>query len=127
MLYLVFSQAGIAAQAMPPRTPQSSIAGTRKMLCWSKNASASPPPASAPITNWPSAPIFQTFAWKPSDNPTPISTSGVAFTSSSARPSRLDTGSTKNVTIALTGSTPSMLNITMAVSTVRMTAITGDT
>jgi hypothetical protein len=46
---------------------------------------------------WPSAPMFQTLARKPSERPTAISTSGAALTSSSGRPVALASGEMKNV------------------------------
>ena len=82
----VLRKAGIAAQAMPPATPQTSISGSSQNPSLSWNNSAMPPPVMAPSTSWPSAPIFQTLARKPMDSPMAQRTSGVAFTISSERP-----------------------------------------
>jgi hypothetical protein len=61
----VLRKAGISAQSAPPRMPSAIMAGSTQgpafVLCV---ASASQPPKIAPITNWPSAPMFQRFARK---------------------------------------------------------------
>ncbi len=58
----VRSHAGIAAQATPPATPATSIAGSTSGESTPCSASATPPPAIAPIVSCPSAPMFQTLA-----------------------------------------------------------------
>ncbi len=82
----------MAAQAMPPNAPATIIAGRIQKPSRSPAASATPPPKMAPRMNWPSAPIFQTLARNPIARPTPISTSGAAFTESSAQPLSEETG-----------------------------------
>ena len=78
--------AGTAAQAMPPSTPASAIAGSTKAPSTSYSASATALPAIAPTISCPSAPMFQTCARKPIDSATPIMTRGAALTPSSATP-----------------------------------------
>ena len=71
-----------------------------------RNASIVAPPKSAPIVNWPSAPIFHTPARNPIDSPSAIIISGVAFTISSDNPKIDKRGSTKIIKIAKTGFFP---------------------
>jgi hypothetical protein len=77
------STAVIDAHAIPPSTPASRIASTTSRLVSLPASSATPPATTAPITNWPSAPMFHTLERKHTARPSAISSSGVAFTSSS--------------------------------------------
>ena len=71
------------AHAMPPSTPAISTATTIQRPVSLPASSATPPAAMAPMTNWPSAPMFQMLERKHTANPRAISKSGVAFTASS--------------------------------------------
>ena len=82
----VFSSAGIDAQSAPPIAPATIISGSSSGLVLPSKYSAMPPPAIAPTMYWPSAPMFQTLARKPTARPTAISISGVALRKSSATP-----------------------------------------
>ena len=74
---LVDLEAGLAGRpGSPPRPcrrgcPPGTSAGRIQSAAHSpQNASATPPPAMAPMVNWPSAPMFQTLARKPIARPT---------------------------------------------------------
>ena len=88
---------------MPPRMPASIIAGRIQRPVSPQVASATPPPAMAPMVSWPSAPMFQTLARKPTARPTAIMISGAAFTPSSESPFRLSSGETKKLISAWNG------------------------
>ena len=77
------SAAVIEAQATPPSTPASRMGTTISLVLPASACIATQPAASAPATNWPSAPMFQTLARKATASPSAISTSGVAFSPSS--------------------------------------------
>ncbi len=77
------SSATIAAQTMPPSTPATSTAATIQRPVSLSASIATPLAAIAPSTNWPSAPMFQTFERKHTARPSAISISGVAFIASS--------------------------------------------
>ncbi len=82
----VFSTAAIEAHSAPPTAPPTTISGSSSGLVLPSKYNAMPPPAIAPTMYWPSAPMFQTLARKPTARPTAISISGVALSSSSATP-----------------------------------------
>ncbi|KAF1041242.1 MAG: hypothetical protein GAK34_03021 [Delftia tsuruhatensis] len=71
------------AQTMPPSMPATRMAGTIQGPVVLSASSATPPAATAPITNWPSAPMFHTLERKHTASPSAISSSGVALTASS--------------------------------------------
>ena len=102
------------------------MAGNRRALVLSGKCSATAPPARAPTSNWPSAPIFQTFARNPTDKPTAHSIKGVAFRNSSATPYRSLSGFRKNTLKPSTGSLPSRWNSSMPLATIRPTASNGE-
>ena len=81
---------------MPPSMPSTSMSGSASHGTRSGARTGTAPPAIAPAVNWPSAPMFQRFARKQTARPTPISTSGAAFTMSSSIDHIVVTGSTKN-------------------------------
>ena len=58
-LKAVFSQAQRPAQAAPPRTPAPNVNSSARRESQSMMLTASALPASAPISSWPSAPMFQ--------------------------------------------------------------------
>ena len=87
---------------------------------------ATAPPAMAPATSWPSAPMFQTLARKHTTRPTEQSSNGVILTHTSAQPLRLSSGEMKKVTRASTGSLPSAAKITAPATTVSRSASAGD-
>ena len=70
---------------MPPSTPAASSAGTIQAPVSLLAISATPPAAMAPMTNCPSAPMFQTLERKHTASPSAMSSSGVALTMSSPR------------------------------------------
>ena len=82
----VRSQEGMAAQAMPPRAPATTMAGSSRLLVLFGKCRATAPAARAPTSSWPSAPMFQTLARKPTESPTAQSIRGVAFRNSSQIP-----------------------------------------
>ena len=102
------------------------MAGSSNGVSTSKNDKASPPPNIAPRVNWPSAPIFHTFALKPKDKPKAIKIRGVALTNNSATPSIVETGSIKKALTARKGSVSISQNITILIINVRKIAISGD-
>ncbi len=59
-LNLSLSRAVSAAQSMPPARPASKIGSTIQPLPPLSASSATPLAQTAPITYWPSAPMFQT-------------------------------------------------------------------
>ena len=63
-------------------------------------------PTSAPMTNWPSAPMFQMLARKQNDRPIAMSSSGVAFTAISCSAQPCVSGSTKYTSSAARGERP---------------------
>lgn len=65
--------------------PPSAIAGRIHQPVMSWVSSATPVPAIAPITYWPSAPMFQTLARKPIARPSAIMINGAALTPRSAQ------------------------------------------
>ena len=73
----------IPAQTMPPATPASRMTGTIQRPVSLPASSATPPAATAPMMNWPSAPMFQTLERKHTASPSAITSSGVALTISS--------------------------------------------
>ena len=77
------SSAVIAAQAMPPSTPASRMATTIQRPVSLSASRATPPASTAPMTNWPSAPMFQTLERKHTARPSAMTSSGVALTISS--------------------------------------------
>jgi hypothetical protein len=78
------------------------------------------------MVNWPSAPIFQLLDRYPIDRPTAISTSGVALTTELlTRPALRQRLDEINVE-PLKGSTPDSAKRTKVVTTVRATAMSGD-
>ena len=81
-----FRKAGIAAHAMPPSAPASSIAGSTSGLPLAPKFSATTPLAIAPRISCPSAPMFHTPARKPIATPVAHSMIGAAFEQSSPRP-----------------------------------------
>src|SRR4051812_32610973 len=111
---------------MPPTAPATTIAGSSHAPWPSWNSSASPLDAMAPTVSCPSAPMFQTLARKPTASPIAISTSGAAFSASSASPLTLLTGATKKAWNAAAGSLPISENSTKPLATVSSAAITGD-
>ncbi len=71
------------AHAMPPSTPAISTATSIHFPVCGPANSAMPPPAIAPSSNWPSAPMFHTLARKHTASPSAMRISGVAFTPNS--------------------------------------------
>ena len=59
----VRSQAVSPAQAAPAQVPASTTQASAQRLSQSISCRAMALPARAPISNWPSAPIFQIRAW----------------------------------------------------------------
>src|SRR5262245_5972742 len=114
----------MAAQAMPPRTPASSINGKAQPPSDEVN-NAMPDPAMAPMVSWPSAPMFQTFARKPMANPNAHNISGVAFKANSPRPYTEDSGSTKNTLKPTQGLLPNIVNKMKPVSSMAAAASNG--
>ena len=125
-LNLVFRSAGIAAHSPPPIAPATTIAGSTSRLSVLWKPSATPVAATAPIRNWPSAPMFHTFARKPTASPTAISISGVAFSRSSVTALRSRTGLRKKMRKPSTGFLPSAENTISPPTMVSTTAIAGD-
>ena len=70
---------------MPPSTPASITASTIQRPVLASANKATPLAAMAPITYWPSAPMFQTLERKHTASPNAISNKGVALTASSPR------------------------------------------
>ena len=77
------SKATMAAQAMPPNTPASKMTGIIQPPVLLSASSATPPAATAPMTNCPSAPMFQILERKHTASPKAISSRGVAFMANS--------------------------------------------
>ncbi len=89
-------------------------------------SSAMPPAATAPITNWPSAPMFHTLERKHTASPSAISSSGVALTMSSPIAYCVLIGSQKNTCRPRTGSLPRAANSRTPISTVKASASSGE-
>ena len=68
---------------MPPQIPAAIISGMIQNERAFGNAKATPAPASAPMMYCPSAPMFQIFAWLPSERPSAMMMSGAALVSTS--------------------------------------------
>ncbi|OQC07814.1 MAG: hypothetical protein BWX79_01808 [Alphaproteobacteria bacterium ADurb.Bin100] len=114
------------AQAMPPATPAIRMASTIQRPVSLSASSATPPAEIAPITNCPSAPMFQTLERKHTASPSAITSSGVALTISSPRAYGVLTGSQKKTCRPLTGSLPSAMNRATPISTVMTSASSGE-
>ena len=125
-LNLSRSSAVSPAQAMPPSTPASKMAGTIHGPVVLSASSATPPATTAPITNWPSAPMFHTLERKHTASPSAMSSSGVALTMSSPKAYCDLIGSQKNTCKPRTGSLPSAMNRAMPMSTVTANASSGE-
>ena len=85
----------MAAQAMPPSTPQTSTAGSSSGPCTSGSMTGRIDPQTAPTVYCPSAPMFQTLVRKTRASPTPMSASGVALTTISSSDQASVSGLTK--------------------------------
>jgi len=118
-------KAGIAAQAMPPSAPARHMAGRIQKPASVQVASATPVPAIAPAMYWPSAPMFQTFARKPTDSPVAIRMSGPALTRSSGHLSGWDRGSIRIWRVASRPLKPMRPKTIVPTMTVRSTARKG--
>ncbi len=80
-LNLALRMAGIRAQMAPPRKPAANMQGrSTKAGASGSPYSATQVAATAPMSNCPSAPIFQTSAWKAMASPTPQIMRGMALT-----------------------------------------------
>ncbi len=85
-LNAVFSQAQSPAQAAPPSVPSSSVSTSAQRESQSMMLTASALPARAPMSSWPSAPMFQMRALYTTARPSAQSRIGSALTSSSETP-----------------------------------------
>ena len=74
--------AGSSAHSAPKIAAPTTISGTR-LKAGSQARSPIQQAAMAPAISWPSAPMFQNFAWKATATASPVKSSGDAFTSMS--------------------------------------------
>src|SRR5438477_8557980 len=119
-------KATTAAHNMPPATPASRIAITIRRVVSLSAINATPPARIAPITYWPSAPMFHTFDRKHTDRPSAMISSGVALTISSPRRAPELTGSHRNTSSPRTGSLPNAANSATPMTTVSASASSGE-
>ena len=89
---MVFKIAGIKAHKAPPKKPINIIININNLVSTFGKSNANEPANRAPIINWPSAPIFQTFALKHNIRPIPIIIKGQALTKISLTLSILEKG-----------------------------------
>ncbi len=85
-LSLTLSSAGISAHSAPQIMPATIIAGIISQPEPSQPVITTAVAPQAPMCSWPSAPMFQNSILKASITPRPQRISGVALTSTSAKP-----------------------------------------